>query len=1077
MLSLDLFASTYEKSLHEGAVDKLEQRRIEDLNARMDELMARAKEPMYKRNPEAVAGLKREFEKLKAERDSYYKIRETQQPPVKSVLSKDLVTPQQRVAGAKPPATSVMGKARETFSSFVDWLAGREDKGPTYENAQLKESNPNSAINAAKYAYEQMRKAHDDNVDIATIRWMGPSEPITMSRNQLYHTLTKLSNMSRQNRNAFALQVLADRNNFYLWLGGQKKITPRPQLKQPVDPFQQELPLGKPSISPVQERDQKKKPSDVEAGDVKVARELQKIRAKYPAALSDIEALARNEIDSTERANQQLAAIRGANEKQDVLLKQLVALDKEQGQEIDNLDSENNGLEQQLARIQATNDRLQNTIGQMTGTKRSTRAKSEPQPKQTAVPSTTGEIDPVTLQKVQDLETQIQQIQTAPPTADNQEKLGSLERRLSALTATVASKKKDSPEPASFGDLDLDGANAIKISTKPKTSKPASRVKVPIGDLDLNKGTRSRGKKADDDEIDILGMPTAPAPASQPSTASMIEHGGGIGPRQHWQSLMRNESREITTRDDFIRERDRLLRMIAAESNPANKQILRAAIRQLENRAEQEGWITIQNRMIREDNASEAAEQAILKRIMVAHADLLRQYGPEKVMQAAEEVAYNVGDVPEIGTSDVSIWVNQVKQILGAAPSDQQMEEDLKKWFKEKWVRFGPDGKIRGDCARGSSKEGKPKCLPQSKAHALGKKGRASAAAKKRREDPNPERRGPAKNVATRVKEGAVKDLYTELGEKYHELAPKIEKYKDSYLAGELYDALEEIAARHGAMAEFRRMLNGARNRAHMEYDTNPGGFHNWFWFLPFEDEPLEEISDQLMSRYKQKAGQQASELDRHAFSGSDPQAQQKIARANKRFSGIVRATNKQFDKSQVKESLRPGEYYVATVTLDNGEVRKFKVTFDEGYVDAINKFYARQGRTVKNIDMDWSIQGNFYEQSVIEAIPSKSVIRGYTVFYNPTTKVISITVGGTDDQAAIEQARLGTSTLKNYRLVVDKLIDRIESAETLEEKQDACYRKVKSRYKVWPSAYASGALVQCRKKGAANWGTGGKKK
>ena len=36
---------------------------------------------------------------------------------------------------------------------------------------------------------------------------------------------------------------------------------------------------------------------------------------------------------------------------------------------------------------------------------------------------------------------------------------------------------------------------------------------------------------------------------------------------------------------------------------------------------------------------------------------------------------------------------------------------------------------------------------------------------------------------------------------------------------------------------------------------------------------------------------------------------------------------------------------------------------------------------------------------------------------------------------------------------------------------KDACYRKVKARYKVWPSAYASGALVKCRKVGAANWG------
>ena len=36
---------------------------------------------------------------------------------------------------------------------------------------------------------------------------------------------------------------------------------------------------------------------------------------------------------------------------------------------------------------------------------------------------------------------------------------------------------------------------------------------------------------------------------------------------------------------------------------------------------------------------------------------------------------------------------------------------------------------------------------------------------------------------------------------------------------------------------------------------------------------------------------------------------------------------------------------------------------------------------------------------------------------------------------------------------------------------KDACYHKVKARYSVWPSAYASGALVKCRKKGAKNWG------
>ena len=44
------------------------------------------------------------------------------------------------------------------------------------------------------------------------------------------------------------------------------------------------------------------------------------------------------------------------------------------------------------------------------------------------------------------------------------------------------------------------------------------------------------------------------------------------------------------------------------------------------------------------------------------------------------------------------------------------------------------------------------------------------------------------------------------------------------------------------------------------------------------------------------------------------------------------------------------------------------------------------------------------------------------------------------------------------------------------ETKKDACYKKVKASAKVWPSAYASGRLVQCRKKGAANYGNSTKK-
>lgn len=96
------------------------------------------------------------------------------------------------------------------------------------------------------------------------------------------------------------------------------------------------------------------------------------------------------------------------------------------------------------------------------------------------------------------------------------------------------------------------------------------------------------------------------------------------------------------------------------------------------------------------------------------------------------------------------------KPVPGKAPfspgsctkEEVSIQEDLRKWFKQKWVRMDTKGNIKGDCAREPG-EGKPKCLPQAKAHSLGKAGRASAAQRKRREDPNPERRGAPINVKT----------------------------------------------------------------------------------------------------------------------------------------------------------------------------------------------------------------------------------------------------------------------------------------------------------------------------------------
>ena len=88
--------------------------------------------------------------------------------------------------------------------------------------------------------------------------------------------------------------------------------------------------------------------------------------------------------------------------------------------------------------------------------------------------------------------------------------------------------------------------------------------------------------------------------------------------------------------------------------------------------------------------------------------------------------------------------------------------------------------------------------------------------------------------------------------------------------------------------------------------------------------------------------------------------------------------------------------------------------------------------------------------------------------------------------QPEIEHSKLGDAKKKADKKRESKLpphlqgdaIGKMKKAFSEEDKKgkgsgskDACYHKVKASAKVWPSAYASGRLVQCRKKGAANYG------
>jgi dephospho-CoA kinase len=102
--------------------------------------------------------------------------------------------------------------------------------------------------------------------------------------------------------------------------------------------------------------------------------------------------------------------------------------------------------------------------------------------------------------------------------------------------------------------------------------------------------------------------------------------------------------------------------------------------------------------------------------------------------------------------------VNGVNKVLyhsqGGKLVKVQLNEDLRKWFREKWVRFDTKGNIKGPCAREPG-EGKPKCRPLASATAMSKEERAKSAKRKRREDPvanRPGKGGKPINVQTEAK-------------------------------------------------------------------------------------------------------------------------------------------------------------------------------------------------------------------------------------------------------------------------------------------------------------------------------------
>ena len=380
----------------------------------------------------------------------------------------------------------------------------------------------------------------------------------------------------------------------------------------------------------------------------------------------------------------------------------------------------------------------------------------------------------------------------------------------------------------------------------------------------------------------------------------------------------------------------------------------------------------------------------------------------------------------------------------------------LRDWFKGGgWVQAG--GKYDGKpCAKQPGQTTKPFCRDADDRAAMTKDEREKRAAKKRREDPNPERKGKAKIVTEGQGETAkprTKNLQRPTGKQ-----PKA-SYRDQMRAKQRQERLERqksvdsstqrgpTASKEAKKAEEKRKQNdprASRLRGTIADRMAQGA----------REHGLGEGN--IVAEGKEDKARRSELAKKHGLDMTKPGSRAKLARLMK--ADTISKKRKESGDTRSDKEVRKDN------AINRKEIDKERQALKQSKT---KKGTEARRRVDKKMD-------DFRRELRSSDKPAEAP---------PTRQKVNVKVGTKVDKPAD-----GPKTGRN-KPTAEKRADR-KSYEAQQrrnqkedmkeglvaEKKDACYHKVKSRYSVWPSAYASGALVKCRKVGAKNWGNKTKK-
>ncbi|WAX22858.1 hypothetical protein [Synechococcus phage S-M1] len=407
-------------------------------------------------------------------------------------------------------------------------------------------------------------------------------------------------------------------------------------------------------------------------------------------------------------------------------------------------------------------------------------------------------------------------------------------------------------------------------------------------------------------------------------------------------------------------------------------------------------------------------------------------------------------------------------EIFGEA--NKSGDSSLRDWFSKSrssdgtpgWVQLG--GKYAGKpCAKQPGQTTKPKCGSSKMKRDLNKDEEERAFRRKNRQDPNPDRRGKAKNVAT-------EETIREAGDYWH---PDPDKDRRISGQGNKARAREDRAGSSSSSSSKPDPKKLRPGESYMDYAKRQGKKS-----AP-APKPKERKRDKIgraIGRVIDKVGGIKSEARNpyaigmakaQELTGDTPPLKKSTIKKAHKIADAIKKEEKDHEVSMAQSQLSSVEKDVKALKKKLGKKEKnlpawmqAKITDTEHNMDAAAGYVTKEETELEEgraTDIAVNLIRKTQGDKPAELSKRTAMIRKLK-------------------QRQLDKYLKQRDKKKSERVTNVGIGEELEwlTEEQFDEaagEKDACYKKVKARYKVWPSAYASGALVKCRKVGAANWG------